>query len=108
MFVNINVDCCKMLGCKNLGVLNSLDYVCQGKDVFCWECGFLFFVIFVGVLNFFCYMVNWGWKGLVKQCFVCGSILLKKYGFLIQGEYCMVCSQCWKMFIVFEKVKSDC
>lgn len=25
MFANINVDCCKTPGCKNLGVLNSPD-----------------------------------------------------------------------------------
>ncbi len=31
MFSNVNVDCCKTLGCKNLGVLNSVDYVAQGK-----------------------------------------------------------------------------
>lgn len=42
MFANINVDCCKTPGCKNLGVLNSPDYVRQGKDVLCRECGFLF------------------------------------------------------------------
>ncbi|MDI8751070.1 cytoplasmic protein, partial [Salmonella enterica subsp. enterica serovar Montevideo] len=53
MFANINVDCCKTPGCKNLGVLNSPDYVRQGKDVLCRECGFLFPVISAGALNLF-------------------------------------------------------
>lgn len=34
MFANINVDCCKTPGCKNLGVLNSPDYVRQEKMFF--------------------------------------------------------------------------
>lgn len=31
MFTNVNVDCCKTPGCKNLGLLNSQDYIAQGK-----------------------------------------------------------------------------
>lgn len=58
MFANINVDCCKTPGCKNLGVLNSPDYVRQGKDVLCRECGFLFPVISAGALNLFRHTVN--------------------------------------------------
>ncbi|EOY4491093.1 cytoplasmic protein [Salmonella enterica subsp. enterica serovar Infantis] len=108
MFANINVDCCKTPGCKNLGVLNSPDYVRQGKDVLCRECGFLFPVISAGALNLFRHTVNRGWKGLVKQCPACGSTSLKKYGFSTQGEHRMACSQCRKTFIVPEKAKSDC
>ena len=39
MFTNVNVDCCKTPGCKNLGLLNSQDYVAQGKNILCRECG---------------------------------------------------------------------
>lgn len=42
MFTNVNVDCCKTPGCKNLGLLNSQDYVAQGKNILCRECGYLF------------------------------------------------------------------
>ena len=35
MFTNVNVDCCKTPGCKNLGLLNSQDYVAQGKNILC-------------------------------------------------------------------------
>lgn len=107
MFANINVDCCKTPGCKNLGVLNSPDYVRQGKDVLCRECGFLFPVISAGALNLFRHTVNRGWKGLVKQCSACGSTSLRKYGFSSQGEHRMACSQCRKTFIVPEKAKTD-
>ncbi|CTS86737.1 Uncharacterised protein [Escherichia coli] len=39
MFTNVNVDCCKTPGCKNLGLLNSQDYIAQGKNILCRECG---------------------------------------------------------------------
>lgn len=42
MFNDVNVNSCKTPGCKNLGVLNSPDYVCQGNNILCRECGFLF------------------------------------------------------------------
>ncbi len=42
MFTNVNVDCCKTPGCKNLGLLNSQDYIAQGKNILCRECGYFF------------------------------------------------------------------
>ncbi len=45
MFTNVNVDCCKTPGCKNLGLLNSQDYIAQGKNILCRECGYFFPVI---------------------------------------------------------------
>lgn len=107
MFANINVDCCKTPGCKNLGILNSPDYVRQGKDVLCRECGFLFPVIAAGALNLFRHTVNRTWKGLVKQCPACGGTSLKKYGFSSQGEHRMACCQCHKTFIIHQQAKTD-
>lgn len=40
MFSHINVDACKTPGCKNLGILESPDYLPQGKNVLCRACGF--------------------------------------------------------------------
>ncbi|MDK8106112.1 cytoplasmic protein, partial [Klebsiella pneumoniae] len=53
MFTNVNVDCCKTPGCKNLGLLNSQDYVAQGKNILCRECGYLFPVISEQSLNIY-------------------------------------------------------
>lgn len=78
MFTNVNVDVCKTPGCKNLGILNSPDYLYQGKEVLCRECGFLFPVISEKALNLFRHTVNRTWKGLVRQCADCGSTSLKK------------------------------
>lgn len=107
MFANVNVDCCKTSGCKNLGVLNSPDYLYQGKDVLCRECGFLFPVISETALNLFRHTVNWSWKGLIKQCPRCGSTSLKRYGFSSLGEHRLYCCHCYKTFILSEKLKTD-
>lgn len=107
MFTNVNVDVCKTPGCKNLGILNSPDYLYQGKEVLCRECGFLFPVISEKALNLFRHTVNRTWKGLVRQCADCGSTSLKKYGFSSQGERRMYCCHCHKTFILSEKPKTD-
>ena len=81
MFSQINVDVCKTPDCKNLGVFNSPDYLAQGKNILCRECGFFFPIISERSLNLFRQSVNQSWKGLVKVCPTCGSSSLKKYGF---------------------------
>ncbi len=53
MFSHINVDACKTPGCKNLGILESPDYLPQGKNVLCRACGFLFPIISARSLNLF-------------------------------------------------------
>ncbi|END1885025.1 hypothetical protein ABLM79_004573 [Escherichia albertii] len=77
MFSNVNVDCCKTLGFKNLGVLNSVDYVAQGKNILCQECGYLFPVISERSLNLYRNIVNHSWRGVIQQCPACGSTSLK-------------------------------
>ena len=42
MFDNVNVDSCKTMGCRNLGIINSPDYLLKGNNVLFRECGFLF------------------------------------------------------------------
>lgn len=107
MFANVNVDCCKTLGCKNLGVLHSPDYLYQGKEVLCRECGFLFPVISEKALNLFRHTVNRTWKGLLKQCPGCGSTSLKRHGFSLLGEHRLYCCHCYKTFIFSERLKID-
>ena len=68
MFTNVNVDCCKTPGCKNLGLLNSQDYIAQGKNILCRECGYFFPVISERSLNIYRNRVNHSWRGLVPQC----------------------------------------
>ncbi|MDX7018165.1 cytoplasmic protein, partial [Klebsiella aerogenes] len=51
MFSQINVDVCKTPDCKNLGVFNSPDYLAQGKNILCRECGFFFPIISERSLN---------------------------------------------------------
>ena len=53
MFSRINVDACKTPTCKNMGILNSPDYLTQGKEILCRECGFLFPIISEYSLNLF-------------------------------------------------------
>lgn len=107
MFSKINVDACKTPDCKNMGVLNSPDYLSQGKDVLCRECGFLFPVISERSLNLFRQSVNRAWQGLIKACPGCGSSSLKKYGFSAQGEPRMYCLMCHKTFIAPGEHKAD-
>lgn len=107
MFENINVNCCKTLGCKNFGILVSPDYLMQGKDVLCRACGFLFPVISSTSLNLFRQSANRSWKGLIKQCPNCGGRLLKKYGFSRLGECRIYCCYCHKTFIMSKRQKND-
>ena len=100
MFNDVNVNSCKTPGCKNLGVLNSPDYLRQGENILCRECGFLFPPISAISLNAFRRTVNQGWKGLVKQCPGCGSVSLKRYGYSAQGERRMACRDCSKTFVI--------
>lgn len=104
MFSAVNVDCCKTPGCKNMGVINSSDYITRGNDILCRECGFLFPVISSAALNTFRYAMNHPWKGLIKQCPYCGSIGLKHYGFSAQGKRRMCCCYCSKTFIRPEQI----
>ncbi|WP_149540003.1 IS1/IS1595 family N-terminal zinc-binding domain-containing protein [Escherichia albertii] len=106
MFSNVNVDCCKTLGCKNLGVLNSVDYVAQGKNVLCRECGYLFPVISERSLNLYRNIVNHSWRGVIQQCPACGSTSLKKYGYSAQGQRRMYCHHCDKTFISLEHINT--
>lgn len=78
MFTNVNVDCCKTPGCKNLGLLNSQDYVAQGKNILCRECGYLFPVISEQSLNIYRNIVNHSWRGLICQCSTCGEHVPQK------------------------------
>ena len=105
MFNDVNVNSCKTPGCKNLGVLNSPDYVCQGNNILCRECGFLFPLISGKSLNAFRHTVNLGWKGLIKQCPGCGGFSLKRYGYSAQGERRMSCRDCKKTFIIPNNAK---
>ena len=98
MFTNVNVDCCKTPGCKNLGLLNSQDYVAQGKNILCRECGYLFPVISEQSLNIYRNIVNHSWRGLICQCSTCGGTSLKKYGYSAQGQRRMYCHHCEKTF----------
>lgn len=107
MFTNINVDYCKTFGCKNLGILNSPDYVLQGDSILCRECGFQFPVISATALNSYRHTANRAWKGVIKQCPGCGSCLLKKHGFSPQGGQRMYCCQCCKTFIIATNAKND-
>lgn len=107
MFANINVNYCKTLGCKNFGILDSPDYLIQGKDVLCRECGFLFPVISSASLNLFRHNANRPWKGLIRQCPGCGGRSLKKYGFSSRGDHRLYCCRCHKTFIAAEKLKAD-
>ncbi|HCB0358726.1 cytoplasmic protein [Klebsiella quasipneumoniae] len=107
MFSQVNVDSCKTLGCKNLGVLNSPDYQNQGKNVLCRACGFHFPVISARSLNLFRQSVNRVWKGLIKSCPGCGGVSLKKYGFSAQGEPRVCCQQCHKTFLYPVRYKTD-
>ena len=107
MFTNINVDYCKTVGCKNLGILSSPDYVLQGKNILCRECGFQFPIISEKTLNLFRHTVNRAWKGIVKQCPGCGSTLLKKHGFSLRGEHRMYCCHCFKTFILADNIEID-
>lgn len=107
MFANINVDCCKTLGCKNFGILNSPDYIIQDKDILCRECGFLFPVISATSLNLFRQSANRPWRGLVKQCPRCGGHSLRKYGFSSLGNRRIYCCQCHRTFIAPEEQKRD-
>ena len=102
MFTNVNVDCCKTPGCKNLGVLNSQDYIAQGKNILCRECGYLFPVISERSLNLYRNGVNHSWRGLVQQCSACGSTSLKKYGYSAQRQRRMYCHHCSRTFITLE------
>lgn len=104
MFTNVNVDCCKTPGCKNLGLLNSQDYVAQGKNILCRECGYLFPVISEQSLNIYRNIVNHSWRGLICQCSTCGGTSLKKYGYSAQGQRRMYCHHCEKTFITLEHV----
>lgn len=99
MFYRINVDACKTLDCKNMGILNSPDYLTQGKNILCRECGFLFPIISERSLNLYRHSVNRVWQGLIKVCPCCGSSSLKKYGFSAQGEPRRYCLACHKTFI---------
>lgn len=103
MFDNVNVDSCKTMGCRNLGIINSPDYLLQGNNVLCRECGFLFPLISSNALNLFRRAVNHGWKGLIKQCPGCGGYSLKRHGFSRQGEQRMLCRLCNKTFIAAKK-----
>ena len=105
MFNDVNVDSCKTPGCKNMGVLNSPDYICQGNNILCRECGFLFPPISAKSLNAFRRTVNQGWKGLIKQCPGCGSFSLKRYGYSAQGERRMSCRDCGKTLVIPDKAK---
>lgn len=104
MFNAVNVDCCKTPGCKNMGVINSSDYIKQGNDILCRECGFLFPVISAAALNTFRFAMNHPWRGLIKQCPYCGSMSLKHYGFSAQGKRRMCCRYCSKTFIRPERI----
>nr|WP_287855390.1 cytoplasmic protein [Klebsiella sp.] len=105
MFNDVNVDSCKTPGCKNMGVLNSPDYICQGNNILCRECGFLFPPISAKSLNAFRRTVNQGWKGLIKQCPGCGSFSLKRYGYSAQGERRISCRDCGKTLVIPDKAK---
>ncbi|MDG1641316.1 IS1 family transposase [Klebsiella huaxiensis] len=105
MFNDVNVDSCKTPGCKNMGVLNSPDYIYQGNNILCRECGFLFPPISAKSLNAFRRTVNQGWKGLIKQCPGCGSFSLKRYGYSAQGERRMSCRDCGKTLVIPDKAK---
>ena len=107
MFESINVNCCKTLGCVNFGILNSPDYLMQGKDVLCRACGFLFPVISSISLNLFRQSANRSWRGLIKQCPNCGGKWLKKYGFSCLGERRIYCCDCHKTFVFSKKQKKD-
>lgn len=82
MFTNVNVDCCKTPGCKNTGLLNSEDYVAQGKNILCRECGYLFPVISEQSLNIYRNIVNHSRRGLICQCSTCGGTSLKNMDIL--------------------------
>lgn len=86
MFTNVNVDCCKTPGCKNLGLLNSQDYIAQGKNILCRECGYFFPVISERSLNIYRNRVNHSWRGLVPQCSACGSTSLKSMVIQLKGR----------------------
>ncbi|MDA8517917.1 MULTISPECIES: transposase-like zinc-binding domain-containing protein [unclassified Citrobacter] len=107
MFFQINVDACKTPECKNMGILNSPDYLVQGKDILCRECGFSFPVISERSLNLFRLSANLPWRGLIKACPGCGSSSLKKYGFSAQGEARLYCLQCHKTFVFLGRHKAD-
>ncbi len=83
----VNVDCCKTPGdAKTWGLLNSQDYVAQGKNILCRVCGYLFPVISEQSLNIYRNIVNHSWRGLICQCSTCGGTSLKKYGYSAQGQ----------------------
>ena len=107
MFTNINVDYCKTLGCKNMGILNSPDYVLQGESILCQECGFQFPVISATALNLYRHATNQVWKGVIKLCPSCGSNQLKKHGFSSQGGQRMYCCHCCKTFILAASANND-
>ncbi|MFV0263005.1 MAG: cytoplasmic protein [Kluyvera sp.] len=100
MFTPINVDVCKTPDCKNLGVMNSPDYVVQGSNVLCQECGFLFPIISTKSLNTFRTAVNRPWKSVARQCPGCGGTSLKRNGFSAQGVQRMLCHHCNKTFVL--------
>ncbi|EGL8727920.1 cytoplasmic protein [Escherichia coli] len=106
MFTNVNVDCCKTPGCKNLGLLDSQDYIAQGKNILCRECGYFFPVISERSLNIYRNRVNHSWRGLVPQCSACGSTSLKKYGYSAQGQRRMYCHHCSRTFITLDHVNT--
>ncbi|HHK9579707.1 cytoplasmic protein [Citrobacter sp. Cb008] len=107
MFSRINVDACKTPTCKNMGILNSPDYLTQGKEILCRECGFLFPIISEYSLNLFRQSANQAWKGLIKACPGCGSSSLKKYGFSAQREARLYCLECHKTFVSPGEHKAD-
>lgn len=107
MFSHINVDCCKTLGCKNLGLMDSPDYLRQGNNVLCRECGYLFPVISEQSLNIFRHAVNRTWRGVIKQCPHCGGTTLKKYGFSSSRQPRIYCGLCHRTFILAEQSKTD-
>lgn len=107
MFVQINVDCCKTIGCKNLGILNSPDYVLQGNNVLCRGCGFAFPIISERSLNRFRQAANHPWKGLIRQCPTCGGTSLKKYGFSAPDKHRLYCRECDRTFVFSEQCRQE-
>lgn len=99
MFKHINVNSCKTVGCKNIGVLESPDYQPLGENVLCRECGFLFPLIAETALNAFRGAVNYPWKGLLRQCPDCGGTSLKRHGYAVGGKARLLCRHCNRTFL---------
>ncbi len=99
MFNHLNVNCCKTIGCKNVGVLQSPDYQPHGDNILCRECGFLFPLISENALNSFRMLVNKQWKGLVRQCPDCGGTSLKRHGYAYSGKVRLLCRHCNRTFL---------